>query len=62
MARVWRFGVNDGLECNSDSKNCSEFILMECHIIKHYQEIEELDYKTREETNSRESFVRGSGI
>lgn len=38
--------MNDGLECNSDSKNCSKFILMECHILKHYQEIEELDYKT----------------
>lgn len=28
IARVWRFGMNDRLECNSDSRNCPEFTLM----------------------------------
>lgn len=59
IARVWRFGMNDRLECNSDSRSCPEFTLMVCGVIKALPGGGRLGLQNGEETNSQGKFHNG---
>jgi len=56
IARVWRFGMNDRLECSSDSRNCPEFTWMVCGVIRAWPECGRLRLQNEEATNSQGKF------
>lgn len=51
--------MNDRLECNSDSRNCPEFTLMVCGVIKALAGGGRLGLQNEEETNSQGKFNNG---
>lgn len=53
---VWH---NHSLECNSDSRNCPEFTLMVCGVIKALSGGGRLGLQNEEETNSQGKFHNG---
>lgn len=50
------------LECSSYSRNCPEFALMVCDVIKTLSGGGRLGLQNEEEKTHRESFIMGSGI
>lgn len=56
---IWH---NHSLECNSDSRNCSEFALKVCVVMKALSGGGSSDYKMRKKQTHRESFVMGTDI
>lgn len=51
--------MNDGLECNSDSRNCPEFTLMIRGVIKAVQGSGRFRLQNEEEINSQGKFHDG---
>lgn len=51
--------MNNRLECNSDSRNCPEFTLVVCGVIKALPGGGRVTLQNEEETNSQVKFHNG---